>query len=255
MAAKSFGIKTVFTEHSLFTYNDWSGIHINKLVKWTFRDLDAAICVSNACKDNFVLRAKVDPEKTFTIPNAVDFNRFTPNEEIRKQEMVKSGNPNLINIVYISRLAYRKGVDLLIPIIPKILAQFENVNFIVGGDGPGMIHLKELVEKHNLHGRVELLGGLRPDKVRDVLCRGHIFLNTSLTESFCIAILEAACCGLLVVTTDVGGVPEVLPPHMCYLAKPEEKSIIRQLRKAVLEVKDIPCHTFNEELSNIYSWR
>jgi phosphatidylinositol glycan class A protein len=36
-------------------------------------------------------------------------------------------------------------------------------------------------------------------------------LNTSLTESFCIAILEAACCGLLVVTTDVGGVPEVLP--------------------------------------------
>jgi len=93
------------------------------------------------------------------------------------------------------------------------------------------------------------------DKVRDVLCRGHIFLNTSLTESFCIAILEAACCGLLVVTTDVGGVPEVLPPHMAYLAKPEEKSIVRQLRKAVLDVKDIPCETFHQELSNLYSWR
>jgi len=90
-----------------------------------------------------------------------------------------------------------------------------------------------LIEKHNLHGRVELLGGLPHDQVRDVLCRGHIFLNTSLTESFCIAILEAACCGLLVVTTDVGGVPEVLPPHMAYLAKPDEKSIVRQLRKAI----------------------
>jgi phosphatidylinositol glycan class A protein len=159
--------------------------------------------------------------------------------------------------VYISRLAYRKGVDLLIPIIPKILAQFDNVNFIIGGDGPSMNNLKGLIEKHNLHSRVELLGGLRPDKVRDVLCRGHIFLNTSLTESFCIAILEAACCGLLVVTTDVGGVPEVLPPHMAYLAKPEEKSIIRQLNKAVKDCKekDIPTHTFNKELSEIYSWR
>jgi phosphatidylinositol glycan class A protein len=50
--------------------------------------------------------------------------------------------------------------------------------------------------------------------VRDVLTRGDIFLNCSLTEAFCIAIVEAASCGLLVVSTKVGGVPEVLPPHM-----------------------------------------
>lgn len=111
------------------------------------------------------------------------------------------------------------------------------------------------MEKHNLHGRVELLGGLSHDKVRDVLCRGHIFLNTSLTESFCIAILEAACCGLLVVTTDVGGVPEVLPPHMAYLAKPEEKSIVRQLGRAIQDVKDMDCESFHDELAKIYSWR
>lgn len=255
MAAKSYGVKTVFTEHSLFCYDDFTGIHLNKLIKWSFRDLDAAICVSHACKDNFVLRAKYDPAKTFTVPNAVDSSRFTPDSSIREEEIAKSGNPDQINIVFISRLAYRKGVDLLIGIIPKILAQFENVHFIIGGDGAGMVHLQELVEKHNLHGRVELLGGLPHDKVRDVLCRGHIFLNTSLTESFCIAILEAACCGLLVVSTDVGGVPEVLPPHMAYLAKPEEKSILKQLKRAVQNVKKIPCETFYGELANIYSWR
>lgn len=91
--------------------------------------------------------------------------------------------------------------------------------------------------------------------MRDVLCRGHIFLNTSLTESFCIAILEAACCGLLVVSTDVGGVPEVLPPYMAYLAKPEEKSIIRQLKRAITNVKDIPCETFYNDVASLYSWR
>jgi len=112
-----------------------------------------------------------------------------------------------------------------------------------------------LIEKHNLHGRVELLGGLPHDQVRDVLCRGHIFLNTSLTESFCIAILEAACCGLMVVTTDVGGVPEVLPPHMAYLAKPNEKSLMIQMRKAIGNYKSSNCENFYNELANIYSWR
>ncbi len=54
-----------------------------------------------------------------------------------------------------------------------------------------------------------------------MLTRGDIFLNCSLTEAFCIAIVEAASCGLLVVSTKVGGVPEVLPPHMLRLAEPK----------------------------------
>lgn len=57
------------------------------------------------------------------------------------------------------------------------------------------------------------------------------------------------------VSTDVGGVPEVLPPHMAYLAKPEEKSILRQLRRAITNVKDIPCETFYNDVANLYSWR
>ena len=94
MAAKSMGLKTVFTEHSLFSYNDLFGIHLNKLIKWSFRDLDAAICVSHACKDNFVLRAKIDPIKTFTIPHAVDSDKFSPNIALRDKEIDKSGNPD-----------------------------------------------------------------------------------------------------------------------------------------------------------------
>ena len=74
------------------------------------------------------MRAKYDPSKTFTIPNAVDSQKFTPDPSIREREIAKSGNPDQINIVFISRLQYRKGVDLLIGIIPKILAQFENVH-------------------------------------------------------------------------------------------------------------------------------
>jgi phosphatidylinositol N-acetylglucosaminyltransferase subunit A len=40
-----------------------------------------------------------------------------------------------------------------------------------------------------------MFGALDLKGVRDILVQGHIFLNTSLTEAFCMAIVEAACCG------------------------------------------------------------
>jgi hypothetical protein len=45
--------------------------------------------------------------------------------------------------------------------------------------------------------------------------QGHIFINASLTEAFCMAIVEAASAGLLVVSTRVGGVPEVRAVCVC----------------------------------------
>merc|ERR1712048_1439079 len=113
------------------------------------------------------------------------------------------------------------GIHLAVSVIPKILSAHSNVCFVIGGDGPCKALLDAMLdedETDTMRKRVHLLGAVPHINVRNVLCRGHIFLNCSLTESFCIAILEAACCGLLVVSTDVGGVPEVLPPHMAYLA-------------------------------------
>lgn len=51
--------------------------------------------------------------------------------------------------------------------------------------------------------------------------QGHIFLNASLTEAFGIGVLEAACCGLFIVSTRVGGVPEILPDGLIAFAEPE----------------------------------
>lgn len=65
----------------------------------------------------------------------------------------------------------------------------------LGGDGPKRIDLEQMREKHLLHDRVELLGPIKHHEVRNVLIQGNIFLNTSLTEAFCIAIVEAACAG------------------------------------------------------------
>jgi hypothetical protein len=80
---------------------------------------------------------------------------------------------------------------------------------VAGGDGPKAGLLRQMVEREGLAHQVELLGAVAQSDVRSVLTRGHIFINASLTEAFCIAIVEAAAAGLLVVSTRVGGVPEV----------------------------------------------
>lgn len=248
VVAKSFGVKTVVTEHTHFIYNDIGCINLNKMCKWYLKDVDAAICVSHACKDNFTLRAKINPRICFTIPNAVDTNKFSPNPSLRYPL-------NTINIVCISRLTMRKGIDFLIDIIPEVLSVHPNAHFIIGGDGEKYDLLKELISHFGYENNVELLGGLPHDKVRSALCRGHIFLNTSLTESFCLSMLEAASCGLLVVSTDVGGIPEVLPPGMAYLAKPEAKALTQQLFRAIQDYDKISCSDMHQIVKNLYSWR
>ena len=56
--------------------------------------------------------------------------------------------------------------------------------------------------------------------------QGTIYLNTSLTEAFGIGLLEAACAGLYIVSTRVGGVPEVLPEDMISFANPDENGTV-----------------------------
>jgi len=148
-------------------------------------------------------------------------------------------------------------MDLLVAIIPRICAMHPKVKFIIGGDGPKRIDLEQMREKHLLHDRVELIGPVKHHDVRNVLVQGHIFLNTSLTEAFCIAIVEAACAGLLVVSTKVGGVPEVLPRHMINYAKPEEDDVVIAVSKAIhmIRYEVVKPSTFNDELKDKYSWK
>ena len=104
-----------------------------------------------------------------------------------------------------------------------------------------------------------LLGRLELDEVPQFLREGSIYINTSLTEAFCISILEAACVGLLVVSTDVGGIPEVLPPEMIRLANPNAQSLQSCLESALNDVimsnpnllLPSECH---EKIKAIYSW-
>lgn len=239
--------------HISYAFSCPKSINVNtsflQVLKVTMSTVGSVICVSHTCRDNFILRAKIMPSIVHVIPNAVDPTKFTPDPSKRN----KNGR---VTVVVVSRLVYRKGVDLLVGIIPSICKAFPNIDFLIGGDGNKKLSLEEMVERERLQDRVEFLGFVPHKFVRDVLVRGHVFLNCSLTESFCIAILEAASAGLVVVSTNVGGVPEVLPPDMIELADPSVESLVEGLATAISEKIDkVDPFEFHQRVREMYSWQ
>lgn len=258
--ARTMGIPCCFTDHSLFGFADTSSILTNKLLKFTLSDVGNAICVSHTSKENTVLRAALDPLNVHVIPNAIDSAMFRPQLAAGDGS---GGHP--ITVVVMSRLVHRKGVDLLTAVVPRLCAASRLVHFLIAGDGPKKIDLEQMRERHGLCDRVTLVGMVGKDKVRDYLVRGHIFLNCSLTEAFCMAIVEAASCGLHVVSTQVGGVPEVLPADMLHLSVPHEDHLFDLMIKVIdrchhelrtMSRRDICLHKWrqHERVARMYGW-
>ena len=197
------------------------------------------------------------------IPNAVVAENFRPLSHHESTGYGQDGrvsgplgSQDTITIVVISRLFYNKGTDLLIAVIPRICAAHPHVRFIIGGSGPKAIDLEQMLERNVLQDRVELLGSIRHEEVRDVMVRGHIYLHPSLTEAFGTVIVEAASCNLYVVCTRVGGIPEVLPQHMTTFAKPEEDDLVAATSRAIADLRagNIRTERFHEQVRMMYSW-
>jgi phosphatidylinositol N-acetylglucosaminyltransferase subunit A len=221
---------------------------------------------NNPSKENTVLRASLDPLMVSVIPNAVVAENFKP---LDYTEPLPSsfthhhppparplGPHDMVTIVIISRLFYNKGTDLLTAAIPRICENHPHTRFIIAGDGPKAIDLEQMIEQNVLQDRVEMLGPIRHEEVRDVMVRGHIYLHPSLTEAFGTVIVEAASCGLYVVCTRVGGIPEVLPSHMTVFAKPEEDDLVAATGRAIaaLRANKVRTELFHEQVKSMYSW-
>ena len=71
---------------------------------------------------------------------------------------------------------YRKGIDLLVSVIPRVCEIFPSVNFIIGnfyilkkvGDGPKRIDIEQMRERNVLQERVKMLGSLKHSDMRNV---------------------------------------------------------------------------------------
>lgn len=86
MYATTLGLASVYTDHSLFGFEDIASLHLNKVLKIMLATVDASVCVSHACRDNLILRAALDPTAVHVVPNAVEADKFVPNPSQRSKD-------------------------------------------------------------------------------------------------------------------------------------------------------------------------
>lgn len=84
------------------------------------------------------------------------------------------------------------------------------LKLVIAGAGSQQEHLQILARRLGLAGETEFLGAVPHAAVPDVLRRFSVYIAPSEAESFGVGVLEASACGIPVVVTNIGGLPEVV---------------------------------------------
>lgn len=117
-------------------------------------------------------------------------------------------------IITIGRLEPQKGLDTLLYAFKEILKDNPGVSLdIVGREGSKNYetYLKNICIKEGLTSNVKFYGFLQQKEIVELLNKASIFAMPSRIESFGLVLVEAMACGLPVVSTDVGAIPEIIP--------------------------------------------
>ncbi len=154
---------------------------------------------------------KRDTEKTFktdkdikVIYNFIDFDRF---RKLDKDHFKKAIAPNGERIlVHTSNFRKVKRVEDVIRIFEKVNKKIPSKLLLIG-DGPERQHMEELCREIGLCNEIRFLG--KQDAVEELLAVSDLFIIPSGSESFGLAALEAMACEVPVISSNVGGLPEI----------------------------------------------
>jgi N-acetyl-alpha-D-glucosaminyl L-malate synthase BshA len=139
------------------------------------------------------------------IPNFVDVTRFKPDQKGCDRD--EFAEPDEKIIMHMSNYRPVKNADDVIKIF-EIINKRQPSRLILVGDGPEAPNVLAMADSMGLKDRVTFLGG--QDMVESVLCKADLFLLPSASEAFGLAALEAMACGVPVVGSIVGGLPELV---------------------------------------------
>lgn len=115
-----------------------------------------------------------------------------------------------IKLLFLSRFVKEKGIYELLEAFKSILSANNNVKLIFAGAGPEEYKMKKWVSNERLGDKIEFKGYLRDDSKAKTLNFSHIFILPSYSEGLPVSLLEAMAAGMAIITTPVGGVPDII---------------------------------------------
>lgn len=119
-------------------------------------------------------------------------------------------NTEEVNIISIGRLVNWKGFKALVELVPNLLKQKPNLKLYIIGDGPEKKELDSLIKGLDLEDNVILTGRLNKQEIEEYFSKTSLFVLNTAYEGLPHTVLEAMAAEVPVITTNIGGNPEVI---------------------------------------------
>lgn len=199
------GTKVIYTEHNKQERYHWLTAVLNRIT-FNWQDLVVAVSedVKGSIKDN--IQSKIPMRTILNGVNTDRFNKSNYEDSSIREKLNISGDIPIIGNVAVFRT--QKRLDLWLEEAQKIRNEIPNAYFILIGDGPTEDAVKRKIVELDLKEIVHCPGRL--DEVRPYLAAMDIFMISSEFEGLPIALLEAMSMEVPVVSTNAGGIKEVI---------------------------------------------
>ena len=212
LGARRFGLVT--TLHGTDITLVGADPSFRPITRFSIERSDAVTAPSEFLRAETALRIGVERQDLRVIPNFVDVTRYRPRPGGPVASEWAHGEPIL---VHASNFRPVKCVLDVVAIFAAV-NQVRPCRLVLVGDGPDRQRAESWVRERGLGERVCFLG--RQEAFIELLQEAAVFLLPSASESFGLAALEAMACGVPVVASRVGGVPEVIEDGVSGLLEP-----------------------------------
>jgi glycosyltransferase involved in cell wall biosynthesis len=224
LLARIRGIPCLMTSHSLLGPLSLR-YPILMAARLLLRFADALIAVSSAVEQE---SKAVFKGRLYRIPNGLDLR--SPNGAVQS---IPIDTENRIVITTVSRMTRKKGVHDLITIALRLLKRYDNLLFLMIGEGPLRKKLESKVNELNLAQYFLFTGEVSRSTALDLLDKSDIFVLPSPREAFGIVILEAFLKKVPVVARNHSGVSDLITHGETGLLADDDEQMARYIEELI----------------------
>ncbi len=240
VAGRLLGVPNIIQTVHGFTWNEDRGEGKKKLITFVTK-LTMSLCHKTIVLAKKELKEAVksgaEEAKLVLIPNGIEPIQFKDMVEARRGLLARIGKVESGNEIWfgtIAELHKNKGLEYAVTALSEVKTPFL---FFIIGNGEEKTRLEKLVKDKNLENQVFFVGFIE-GAVSD-LTAFDIFLLPSIKEGLPFALLEAGLAGLPVITTSIGGIPDVIENNVTgSLVKPKDAKALQRAIEFMIKIPE-----------------